>query len=81
MSSQLQVHQRSFTKMRIGCATSAHMRHKHEDRPGDPNMRGHSHLDNRKTYKLSSYLNMDFDDCGRTGFDVGVQLVNGQEED
>ena len=46
MSSQLQVNQRSFTKMRTGCATSTCMRDKHEDRPGDPNMRGHFDLDN-----------------------------------
>ena len=46
MSSQLQVNQRSFTKMRTRCVTSTCMRDKHEDRPGDPNMRGHSDLDN-----------------------------------
>lgn len=35
----------------------------------------------RKERRTGSYLNMDFDDCGRTGFDMGVQLVNGQGED
>ena len=69
--------QRSFTKLRTGCATSTCMRDKHEDRPGDPNMRGHSDLDNMEVRLVCETEQTELRSPGKQAADTSSKMGEG----